>query len=129
MKKFISIVPRWFPSFFFMLVIFAFSAQPGDDLPYFLGWDFFAKKAGHVIGYGLLTLSYLYFLKDDKKRYWLAWCMAIWYSTTDEIHQFFVFGRHASIYDVVIFDNLGALMALWLHFKVWRKDEEKTNQT
>lgn len=129
MKKFLSIVPRWFPAIFLMLTIFAFSSQPGDNLPNFLGWDYFVKKTSHAIGYGLLALSYLHFLKYDKKRYWPAWLMAVAYAATDEFHQSFVSGRTASFYDVIIFDNLGALMMLWLHFKYWGKDEEEINQT
>jgi len=123
MKKFFSIVPRWFPAIFFMLVIFAFSSRSGDGLPNFLGWDYFIKKTGHAVGYGLLALSYLHFLKYNKKQYWFAWLLAIAYSVTDEFHQSFVPGRNASVYDVIIFDNFGAFIALWLYFKYWRKDE------
>jgi len=115
MKKFLSIVPRWFPALFMMLVIFAFSSQPGDSLPSFQNWDYIIKKTGHAIGYGLLALSYFYYLKYDKKKYWLAWLLALIFSATDEFHQSFVPGRHASVLDVLIFDDLGAMIALWLH--------------
>mgnify|MGYP001563396981 CR=1 FL=1 len=111
-----------------MLVIFAFSAQPGYTLPNFLTWDYVVKKASHAIGYGLLGISYLYLLKNHPKRYWLAWLMAVLYSVTDEFHQSFVFGRNASVYDVILFDNLGALIALGLHSAYWRNDEEEINQ-
>jgi VanZ family protein len=120
-KKFLSIVPRWLPALFFMVVIFSFSSQPGDNLPNFLSWDYVIKKMGHSIGYGLLALSYFHFLKYDKKRYWLAWLMAVAFSATDEFHQSFVSGRHASAFDVLIFDNFGAAFALWLYFICWRK--------
>ena len=116
MKKFLSIVPRWLPALFFMIVIFAFSSQPGDNLPNFLGWDYVIKKMGHAIGYGLLALSYFHFFKYDKKRYWLAWLLAVAFSATDEFHQSFVPGRHASAFDVLVFDNFGAVIALWLYF-------------
>jgi len=88
-----------------------------------------SKKTGHAIGYGLLALSYLHLLKNDKKYYWLAWLMALGYAATDEFHQSFVAGRSSSIFDVIIFDNLGALAALFLHFKYWKNDEapEKNN--
>jgi VanZ family protein len=114
-KKLLSIVPRWLPALFFMVVIFLFSSQPSDNLPNFLSWDYVVKKMGHIIGYGMLALSYFHFLKYDGKRYWLAWLMAIIFSATDEFHQSFVPGRHASAFDVLIFDNLGALLALSLH--------------
>ena len=116
MKKILSIVPRWFPALLMMLLIFAISAQPGDNLPDFLDWDYFVKKMSHAIGYGLLALSYFHLLKRDKKQYWLAWFMAVMFSATDEFHQSFVPGRHASAFDVLIFDNIGAAFVLWLYF-------------
>ncbi len=121
MKKIISSVLRWFPALGMMLVIYAFSSQPGDTLPDFFGWDYVVKKLSHAIGYGLLALSYFHLLKYNKKQYWLAWLMALAYAGTDEFHQSFVAGRHASIYDVLLFDNLGAAIALWSHFTYWRK--------
>lgn len=120
MKKLLSIVPRWFPAVFIMIVIFAFSSRTGDDLPSFYDWDYVVKKTGHAIGYGLLALSYLHLLKYDKKYYWLAWLMALAYAATDEFHQSFVAGRSSSIFDVMIFDNFGAMAMLWLHFNFWR---------
>jgi VanZ family protein len=124
-KKFLSIVPRWFPAIFFMLVIFIFSSQSGDSLPDFLDWDYAIKKLGHATGYGLLALSYFHYFKYDKKRYWLAWLLAVIFSATDEFHQSFVPGRHASAVDVLVFDNLGAACALWFYFIYWRKNEKK----
>lgn len=129
MKKILSIVPRWFPSIFVMAVIFIFSSQRGDELPNFMGLDYFIKKASHAIGYGLLALSYLHVLNYEKKKYWAAWLMAIIYSATDEFHQSFVAGRNASVYDVILFDNLGALLILYLHFIFRRKNEKEIDQT
>lgn len=129
MKKSFSIVPRWFPALSMMLIIFAFSSQPGDDLPNFLGWDTVIKKMGHVIGYGLLALSYFHFLKYNKKMVGLAWLLALIYSATDEFHQSFVPYRHASIFDVLIFDNFGAALALFTYFIYWRKYEKEIYKT
>ena len=125
MKKFLSIVPRWFPALLLMSVIFAFSSQPGDDLPSFYDWDYFIKKSSHMIGYGMLALSYFHFLKYDKKQYWLAWLMAVLYAATDEYHQSFVSGRGPSVIDVFVFDGIGALIALWLYFRFWSKYESE----
>lgn len=122
MKKILSIVPRWFPALLMMAVIFIFSSRSGDDLPNFLGWDYFVKKGGHMIGYGLLALSYFHLLKDNKDRYWLAWIMAVIFSATDEFHQSFVAGRSSSIFDVLIFDNFGAIIGLWLYYQFGKKD-------
>jgi VanZ family protein len=115
MKILLSIVPRWFPALLVMLAIFSFSSRPASSLPDFLGWDYFIKKTGHMIGYGLLALSYFHLLNYNRERYWLAWLMAMLYALTDEFHQSFVPGRGASIYDVIIFDNLGAIIALWIY--------------
>jgi VanZ family protein len=108
-----------------MIVIFSFSSQSGDNLPNFLSWDYVIKKMGHAIGYGVLALSYFHFLKYDKKKYWLAWLLALIFSATDEFHQSFVAGRHASAFDVLVFDNLGAACALWLYFIYWGRHEKE----
>ena len=121
MKKLLLIVLRWFPALMIMLVIFTFSAQPGDNLPNFLNWDYAIKKTAHVIVYALLSFSYFHLLNYNKKRYWLAWLLAIVFSMTDEYHQSFVPGRHPSVFDVLIFDNFGALIALRMCSIYWRK--------
>ena len=125
MKKFLSIVPRWLPALFLMLAIFAFSSRTNSELPNFLGWDYIVKKSAHAIGYGMLALSYLHMFKWDKRYYWLAWLLSLLYSATDEFHQSFVPGRHAAITDVLIFDNLGALIALAIHYMIRRKREKE----
>lgn len=121
MKKFLSIVPRWIPALLLMLAIFLFSSRASVDLPDFYDWDYFIKKSAHAVGYGLLALSYLHALKWNKKYYILAWLLALAYAITDEFHQSFVPGRNASIRDILIFDNLGALFALFVHYLYQRK--------
>jgi VanZ like protein len=118
---------KWIPASLMMGVIFWFSAHASADLPNF-GWaDVIVKKSGHVIGYALLTFSYWYALGIDKNKCWLAWLLAILYALTDEYHQTFVQGRHPSIWDVLIFDNLGALASLWLTDKfIKQNDPTKT---
>jgi VanZ family protein len=115
-NKFLVIVPRWIPALIVMVIIFAISSRTADELPNFLGWDYFVKKSSHAIGYGLLALSYLHLFKWNGKYYWLAWLLAVLYSATDEFHQSFVSGRHSTITDVLIFDNLGAAIALSVHY-------------
>jgi VanZ family protein len=67
-----------------------------------------------MLGYALIALSYWRALGFLPKRQWVAWCLAILYAATDELHQSFVPGRSPSIWDVLVFDNLGAILALWL---------------
>ena len=105
---------NWVPALVVMGVIFWFSAQSGEELPVFSWADKIVKKSGHVIGYALLAFWYWYALGLQSNRRWLAWLLAVLYAATDEYHQSFVPYRGPSIWDVLIFDNLGALLSFWL---------------
>jgi len=96
-----------------MLVIFLFSAQPSSSLPAFDWGDQIIKKGGHVIGYALLAFSFWRAFDYKVEKRWIAWFLAVLYALTDEFHQSFVPGRHPSLWDVILFDNLGALLCLW----------------
>ena len=112
--KIISIIHRWGLSILIMMVIFTFSSIPSAELPS-LGWfDMLVKKGGHILGYGILSMAYLRGLDMDKKNLWIAWLLSIIYSITDEIHQIFVPGRHASVWDIG-FDAVGAAITLFLY--------------
>jgi len=67
-----------------------------------------------IIACQILTqqIRYGWDLKKEKK--WLAWLLAFLYAMTDEFHQSFTPGRHPSVWDVVVFDNLGTTFGLWL---------------
>ena len=97
-----------------MLIIFSFSSQPSSDLPNFNWADEIIKKGGHIVGYAMLALSYWYALRMQSGQRWLAWFLALLYAATDELHQSFVPGRYSSVWDVVIFDNFGVVISLWL---------------
>jgi len=105
---------RWLPAILMMASIFIFSSVPSDEFPSFYWADALVKKGGHMLGYGLLALSYWYAFRWERGKWWLPWLLAVVYAITDEIHQSFVPGRHPSLVDVLVFDNLGALIALWL---------------
>jgi VanZ family protein len=124
MPKVIQIVLRWLPALLMMFIIFLFSAQPSSDLPNFNWADRLVKKGGHMVGYALLAISYWRGLQFKPERWWLAWCLVILYAVTDEFHQSFVPGRFPSIWDVLVYDNLGALISLWLFgsYKIQRSD-------
>lgn len=117
----------WGPPLVLMLLIFAFSAQPKPAPPagvgrvYFSGvmpiftaysWETLAKKGAHVIGYGLLAAlimrGYLIQGRAPREAARLAILIAISYALTDELHQAFVPGRHASMLDIG-FDYVGAV--------------------
>jgi len=114
MSKVTQILLRWLPALFMMLVIFWFSSQPAPGLPNFDWADKIVKKGGHVIGYALLAGFYWGALGFRKEKARLAWFLAILYAMTDEFHQSFVPGRHPSAWDVLIFDNFGSLISLWV---------------
>jgi VanZ family protein len=114
MPKANRIVLRWLPALLVMLTIFYFSAQPSTELPRFDWADRIVKKGGHMFGYALLAGSYWRAFHFRPARQWLAWCLAVLYAITDEFHQSVVPGRFPSAWDVLIFDNLGALISLWL---------------
>ena len=107
-----------------MITIFLFSAQSSSDLPNFDWADRIIKKGAHMTGYALLAVSYWRVLGFWQEKWRFAWCLAVLYALTDEFHQSFVPGRHPSIWDVVIYDNLGALVSLWLFnlYKTQRSD-------
>lgn len=105
-----------------MLVIFWFSAQPGSDIPAFDWADSVIKKGGHMVGYGLLAVSYWRALEFKEEKRWMAWLLAVLYAVTDEFHQSFVPVRQPSIWDVLLFDNFGALISLWL-VSYYRKEK------
>lgn len=108
---------KWLPALIMMMAIFWFSAQPVTNLPNFNWADMLVKKSGHMIGYALLATSYWFGLDRKRERWWVAWLLAILYALTDEFHQRFSLGRHSTIWDVLIFDNLGALIGLWLAYR------------
>ncbi len=105
---------KWLPAVLTMAVIFWFSSQPSNELPNFGLMDLIIKKSGHVFEYAVLAFWVWYALDFRKDRRWLVWLIAILYAATDEYHQSFVVGRYPSVWDVVIFDNVGALISLWL---------------
>lgn len=114
---------NWVPALVVMGVIFWFSAQSGEELPVFSWADKIVKKSGHMIGYALLAFWYWYALGWQSNRRWLAWLLAVLYAMTDEYHQSFVPFRSPSVWDVLVFDNFGALISLWLTNRYMQKQK------
>jgi len=121
MSKLFLFLRAWGPSLLMMIAIFCFSSIPSNEMPNFGLGDFLVKKGGHAAGYALLALANLRALPKgrrdgvgwNKKRWWLAWLLAVLYSATDEFHQSFVPGRNAALTDVGI-DAFGAAVGLML---------------
>jgi VanZ family protein len=106
-------VLRFLPAFLTMLAIFLFSAGSAFHTQELL-LQTVINKGGHMIGYGLLALAFWRIFEFEEKRFWLVWLLAVLYALTDEYHQSFVAGRHPSLFDALVYDALGALIALWL---------------
>jgi VanZ family protein len=100
----------WLPVVVWAGVIFAFSSVP--SLSTGLGtWDTILRKAAHITEYAILgALLYRAFRREAP-----ALATGIVYAASDELHQHFVRGRHASPVDVAI-DALGLTigMLVWL---------------
>jgi VanZ family protein len=103
----------WLPIVAWAAVIFAFSSIP--SLSSGLGtWDTFLRKGAHVTEYAVLGILLYRALGREP----LALAVGIAYAATDELHQHFVRGRHASPVDVAI-DAVGVAlgMLIWLRLR------------
>lgn len=103
----------WLPVLVWAAVIFAFSSIP--SLSSGLGtWDTVLRKGAHITEYAILGLL-LYRALEREAPALLA---GIAYAATDELHQHFVSGRHASPVDVAI-DAVGVSlgMLVWLRLR------------
>jgi VanZ family protein len=105
----------WGPVLLWAAVIFTLSAIPG--LATDLGvWDTVLRKAAHATEYAILALLLFRALGRELP----AFAIGFAYAVSDEIHQEFVRGRHASPFDVSM-DAAGlALGLLLLHVTRFR---------
>jgi VanZ family protein len=104
----------WLPVVVWAAVIFALSSIP--SLSTGLGfWDTFLRKGAHVTEYAILGALLLRALGRD----WFALAAGVAYAATDELHQHFVRGRHASPVDVAI-DAVGVVIGLYCYHRLLR---------
>jgi VanZ family protein len=112
----------WGPPLALMAVIFFFSAQP--SLSSGLGWiDHVGRKIVHASEYALLCFLWWRALRtrmDSVVALVPAWAIAVVYAATDEYHQSFVSGRHATWVDVAI-DSIGAGLFALLMMRALRR--------
>ncbi len=116
----ISRFDPWAPPIALMVVIFVLSAQP--DLNSGLGTvDLIGRKLIHATEYGLLCFLWwraLRTIATPRAAIVLALGIAVGYAGTDEFHQQYVNGRHATPIDVLI-DAVGAgIVAMFLGRRV-----------
>jgi VanZ family protein len=103
-----SFASRWGPPVVWAAVIFALSSVPslGTDLGV---WDTVLRKCAHVTEYAILAIL----LYRAVGRELPAFLIGFAYAVTDEVHQEFVRGRHASPFDVSM-DAAGLALGLLL---------------
>ena len=106
---------RWLPAAAQAALIFVLSAQPDLRLADEPLLDFILHKAGHLAVYAILAALVAWALDlpgAARSRTWtLALVACLAYAATDELHQAFVPGRHATVVDIAI-DMVGALLGL-----------------
>ena len=109
-----SVPGRWLPVFLWAGIIFALSSISQITVAEFFLWDFAAKKVAHLAEYAVL---YALFLRATEKNWVLSFVMTMVYAASDEIHQSYVPGRTAAVYDLA-FDFSGASISAYIIWKL-----------
>jgi VanZ family protein len=105
------LVLLWLPVVAWAALIFAFSSIP--SLSSGLGtWDTVLRKGAHLAEYAVLGALLVRALGRDAP----ALLAGVAYAVTDELHQHFVAGRHASPVDIGI-DAIGVALGIL----AWRR--------
>jgi VanZ family protein len=114
-----------------MLAIFIQSSIGSLKLP---GIEFdLADKILHFLVFGILGILTAKGLRSAKNRILkenytsLTFLICIIYGASDEIHQYFVPGRHASWGDWIA-DTLGIVMMVWIYKRVIDSKELKNKK-
>ena len=105
---------RWLPVFLWAGVIFALSSIQQITVAEFFIWDFAVKKVAHLTEYAVL---YALFLRATEKKWVLSFFLTMVYAASDEIHQSYVPGRTAAVYDLA-FDFSGASISAYIIWKL-----------
>ncbi len=133
--------------FFWMAIIFAYSAQPAAEssklsgqvvtglqeagksfsiLDRLLSWgklEFLVRKTAHVMEYAVLGSLVLFNIENwffyKKKRFYLLFSTGLCaiYAASDELHQYFVPGRSCQIGDILL-DSFGAFLGICITFGI-----------
>ena len=110
------VVLRWLPALLTGLFIFWLSSQTGPQLKQ-VGLD---KDEIHIVGHFWMFFVLSVCLYRAIKNPFIAVLISFIYAVTDEYHQTFVFGRSASLKDLLN-DTLSASAAALLIWKYYPK--------
>lgn len=106
----------WLPPVAYMALIFYMSSRPAPErlLPEIWNID----KVVHFIEYGILGILWFRVLKtvgvNNEQIIFVSFAIAFLYGISDEMHQYFVPERNASVLDAVA-DGLGGWTGIWLY--------------
>jgi VanZ family protein len=102
-------------------LIFYLSSQPSIETPaLFPGQD----KLFHLTAFGILGFLAMGTRQASRQGYpkrqvWQVVLAVMLYGILDEVHQYFVPGRHADVYDVLA-DASGGLLGAWAMYYLVR---------
>jgi VanZ family protein len=104
------------------------------NLHSFMIFHFYLRKAGHVTGYGILSLLLLRGWRHtlDPARAWLgritllAWLGTVFVATLDEWHQSYIPSRTGTWRDVVL-DSVAGLVFLLFAYALIRRSDPAAN--
>ncbi len=116
----IKLFSLYFPVLFWCTVIFLFSSMPTNKVgaPFNLP-DFILKKSAHISEYSILAILFFRALyqtipyKNIQKIFQFSFIFSFLYALSDEYHQSFVYGRTATLRDILI-DGLGICLGLYI---------------
>lgn len=112
---------RWLPAVGWMAMIFNMSSRQQFPQPFGIS-TFLLSIAMHLALYGVLALLILLAIqRHQRPTHATRICAVLFaclYGVTDELHQSFVPGRDASLFDVIV-NTIGASFAVGL-LTQWR---------
>ncbi len=116
----------WTAIFYFCL-IFVQSSIPSQHVPKMtiLSYDKIIHAGIYFIAAILVVLAL--HEHDELKKYraeWLALIFTVFFGFTDELHQYFVQGRHASFWDFLA-DTLGSVLGIIVISHIMKKRKQK----
>ncbi|MBI5875471.1 MAG: VanZ family protein [Deltaproteobacteria bacterium] len=124
--RFKTCLYQWLPPIAYMALIFYISSQSLRGLPLPKNTD----KIIHFIEFGILGILWFRALKtvgvNNKQIVFVAFAITFLYGISDEIHQYFVPERDASVFDAVA-DGLGGWMGIWLYKGVFNASGKHHN--
>ena len=117
--------------FLYMGLIWYLSDRPSDAVVNFPAYDGLIKESLHLVEFAILYgLFVLYFAVDGKltkKTNLFAAIVACGYGFVDELHQYFVPNRSATVIDLVK-DVVGVMITYWIVYRGYFMKKNKVGE-